>query len=492
MLHKELRAGRIAGPFDHPPFQTFICSPLGARPKKETGKIRIIHDLSYPKGAPNTVNASIPQEHSSVQFLLLDHVVHLVQLQGRGCFLAKTDIQEAYRLVPIHPDSYYLLGFQYGGQFYYDKVLPMGLSPSCAIFEKFSTALQWALSSRTGVDSVSHIIDDFIFVHSSKQLCLHMLNSFTSLCSELGVPIKHSKTVPPSQLIEAHGILIDTVKMQLGLPQDKLQKCISMLHDASSRRKVTLRQLQSLIGNLNFACKAIRPGRAFLRRLIGRTIGVTQPYHKVYLTNQARADIHCWLQFLSHYNGTTLFLDNHWTHSEAINLYSDAASTKGYSVVLGDRWVAGSFPPSWDELHITLKELYPITIALLLWGPELANKKVRFHTDNEACVHIINSQSSRDPQIMALVRLFVQASMAYNILFRATHVPGKQNVIADLLSRFQFQKARQLAPWLQPSPTALPAWLTPDVILQDGQPNWSSPPWLPPHAPPIVGRSPNS
>jgi len=67
MLDKELRAGRIAGPFDQPPFQTFICSPLGARPKKESGKIRMIHDLSYPKGAPNTVNSSIPQEHSSVQ-----------------------------------------------------------------------------------------------------------------------------------------------------------------------------------------------------------------------------------------------------------------------------------------------------------------------------------------------------------------------------------------------------------------------------------------
>jgi len=114
-----------------------------------------------------------------------------------------------------------------------------------------------------------------------------MLKAFTSLCSELGVTIEHSKTVPPSQLIEAHGILIDTVKMQLGLPQDKLQKFNSLLHDASSRRKITLRQLQSLIGNLNFACKAIRPGRAFLRRLIGRTIGVKQPYHKVYLTNQA-------------------------------------------------------------------------------------------------------------------------------------------------------------------------------------------------------------
>jgi len=133
--------------------------------------------------------------------------------------------------------------------------------------------------------------------------------------------------------------------MQLCLPQDKLQKCISLLADASSRRKFTLGQLQSLIGNLNFACKTIRPGRAFLRRLIGRTIGVKQPFHKVYLTNQSLADTQCWFLFLSQYNGTTLFLDNHWTHSEAINLYSDAASTWGYSVILGGQMGGGQFSP---------------------------------------------------------------------------------------------------------------------------------------------------
>jgi len=107
-------------------------------------------------------------------------------------------------------------------------------------------------------------------------------------------------------------------------------------------------------------------------------------------------------------------------------------------------------------------------------------------------VHIIHSQSSRDPLIMTLVRLIVGASMTHNILFRATHVPGKQNVIADLLSRFQSQKARQLAPWLRPNPTALPARFNPESILQDERPNWSSPPWPPPPAPPTVGQSPSS
>lgn len=48
--------------------------------------------------------------------------------------MAKTDIEDAFRIIPIHPSDYHLLGFIWEGQFYYDKCLPMGASSSCQIF----------------------------------------------------------------------------------------------------------------------------------------------------------------------------------------------------------------------------------------------------------------------------------------------------------------------------------------------------------------------
>ena len=48
MVEKEIHLGRIAGPFDYPPFEQFQVSPLSLRPKKEEGKYRLIHDVSYP------------------------------------------------------------------------------------------------------------------------------------------------------------------------------------------------------------------------------------------------------------------------------------------------------------------------------------------------------------------------------------------------------------------------------------------------------------
>ena len=55
--------------------------------------------------------------------------------------MAKTDTDSAYRIIPIHPLDYPLLGFRFQGSYYYDRSLPMDASSSCAILERFSASL---------------------------------------------------------------------------------------------------------------------------------------------------------------------------------------------------------------------------------------------------------------------------------------------------------------------------------------------------------------
>ena len=64
------------------------------------------------------------------------------------------------------------------------------------------------------------------------------------------------------------------------------------------RKKVTLKELQSLIGLLQFACSVVVPGRPFLRRLIDLSIGVKSPWHRISLTKDAKHDLQVWLEFL--------------------------------------------------------------------------------------------------------------------------------------------------------------------------------------------------
>ena len=74
------------------------------------------------------------------------------------------------------------------------------------------------------------------------------------------------KTVGPCTCIQFLGIKIDSVSMEARLPVDKLTKCRALLRSFMGKDKVTLRELQSLVGVLSFACSVIRFARAFLSK----------------------------------------------------------------------------------------------------------------------------------------------------------------------------------------------------------------------------------
>ena len=387
-LEKEWSAGRIAGPFSAPPFSNFVSSPLGVVPKKNPGEFRIIHHLSYPEGL--SVNDSIPEGKSTVHYASIGNAISLIKNIGSGSFLAKTDIKSAFRIIPIHPDDYHLLGMKWNNAFFFDRCLPMGCSSSCAIFEAFSTSLEWVAERRLGASGVLHILDDFLFIANTESKCRSDLNQFIELCQTIGVPIAHEKTEGPATTLQFAGITLDSIKMEARLPEDKLRKCRMLLSEFHKRRKVTLRELQSLLGLLNFTCSVILPGRAFLRRLIDLTKGVHRPHYYIRLTKACRQDMLVWLTFLQEFNGRTFFMEERWLSTSPLTLYTDAAGSKGYGAIFGSHWFYGEWPDSWKSFNITFLELFPIAVALHVWGYQMKDSCVSFYTDNAALVDIIN------------------------------------------------------------------------------------------------------
>ena len=138
---KEIEAGRVVGPFKAPPFPKFRTSPIGIVPKKAPNEFRLIHHLSYPNGL--SVNDSIPDECSSVHYATISDAIHILKKLGAGCNLAKIDIKSAFRIIPVDPLEYPLLYIKWANELYFDRCLAMGLRSSCAIFEKFSSSLEW-------------------------------------------------------------------------------------------------------------------------------------------------------------------------------------------------------------------------------------------------------------------------------------------------------------------------------------------------------------
>ncbi len=103
--------------------------------------------------------------------------------------------------------------------------------------------------------------------------------------------------------------------------------------------------------------------------------------------------------------------------------------------------------------------IFPIVLAMETWGFKLRNHKILFMCDNQAVVYIVNMSSSKDPNIMKLVRRLVLTTLQHNIYFRAKHIPGVSNVISDKLSRFKLQEAFDLAHWLNRTQSQVPAHL---------------------------------
>ena len=126
------------------------------------------------------------------------------------------------------------------------------------------------------------------------------------------------------------GIELDTVLMEGRLPPDKILKCQDLLHEFLSKEKATLRELQSLIGLLNFAVCVVAPGRLFLRRMIDLTIGLSQPFHKPRITREVKDDIHMWLSFLQDFNGRSFFLSDKLQYSLSLHSYTDSCTTIGF------------------------------------------------------------------------------------------------------------------------------------------------------------------
>lgn len=107
-LRKEVALGRMAGPFPMLPIPGLVVSPLGVVSKKEPMKYRLIHHLSFQKGG--SVNDAIDPQMCAVSYTSFDAEFFWVRRYGRGAKMAKTDIKAAFRLLPVHPDSFYLLG----------------------------------------------------------------------------------------------------------------------------------------------------------------------------------------------------------------------------------------------------------------------------------------------------------------------------------------------------------------------------------------------
>ena len=132
----------------------------------------------------------------------------------------------------------------------------MGAASSCKTFETFSTAIEWIAQQKLNIDYIIHLLDDFLLVAPSYDSCTKQLDRFLQFCSAIGLPMAPEKTCGPSSTLSFAGIELDTIALEARLPQEKLHKCIELITTFGRRKKITLKEIQSLIGPYVFCSQA--------------------------------------------------------------------------------------------------------------------------------------------------------------------------------------------------------------------------------------------
>jgi hypothetical protein len=137
-------------------------------------------------------------------------------------------VQSAFRLLPVYPGDFNLLGFKIDSDFFIDNCMPMGCSIRCSTFEKCSTFLNWLTTKESHSENLDHYLDDFFFAgKANSNDCQSLMTAFVNICNKLRVPIADEKTEGRTCVMEYLGLTIDTREMTVKIPDKKMKKTTS-------------------------------------------------------------------------------------------------------------------------------------------------------------------------------------------------------------------------------------------------------------------------
>ena len=121
--------------------------------------------------------------------------------------------------------------------------------------------------------------------------CLENAMIMHLACKRVGLLVEPEKDEGPATTLSFVSIELDSVAMKVRLPLEKLQRLKEALQMWRGRNVCKKRELLSLIGLLQHACKVVRAGRSLLRRLIDLSTVPKHLDHYVRLNSEATSDI---------------------------------------------------------------------------------------------------------------------------------------------------------------------------------------------------------
>ena len=403
--------------------QPEVCSPLSVVGNAQ-GKLRLVLNLKYLNQFLHVL--SFKYEDLRTAALMFE----------QGEYMFKFDLKSGYHHVNIWPEHYEFLGFRWDRNgvvnYYVFTVLPFGLSTACYLFTKLTRPLIRYWRSR-GLKAIVYLDDGIFAVRGENEAKIESIRVQQDL-EKAGFVVNIEKCMwEPSQRVEWLGFYIDLALGEFSVPTQKILTLKTKLAEAKEARLLPAKQLASLIGKI----VSMSPALGSVTRLMTRSLYATLNSriawcHKVTLTEEALQEIGFWLTEISNFNGQQI-----WPKPSAVRVvYSDASSTGygGYVVEHGNLVATGLWSPEEVENSSTWRELRAVRLVLDSFQSKLKNERVRWFTDNQNVVRIVQYGSRQTTLQTEALGIFA-ACLSNNIRIEPEWIPREENKLADYYSR---------------------------------------------------------
>ncbi len=225
----------------------------------------------------------------------------------------------------------------------------------------------------------------------------------------------------------------------MSILENKLCEVQRLLAEWRWRTVVSCKELESLLGKLHFMSRCMRAGRVMVNHLLQCLRGMPRQGRQE-LTPQARLDIKWWYKFLPEFNGVMVLTLVEVVPEGMLEMDSTMTRAEG---VCGDSYFTVHFPETVLQRaqHIAQLELLAIMLALKLWGNTFHASTLRVKCDNIWVLQALHSGAARDEFMAETLREIAYLLTLTGSVIKAEYIPSKQNVLPDLLSRWDSQEA---------------------------------------------------
>ena len=261
-----------------------------------------------------------------------------------------------------------------------------------------------------------------------------------NILSNIGIRESIEKPQPPEEVATFLGVLFNTLQMIMSMTPDRLIEIKQILGEWKQRKSATLKELQQLLGKLNFLCSTVKVGRVFVSRLIN-TIKTHPVSGKRRVLKELLKDVSWWDRYLTKFDGRVIIPQINWAAPDTIfSMDSCLTGCGGWSK---GEYFHAEFP-DWilrnTDVHINELEALALVIGLKLWIDRISNANILIYCDNKVTVDIVNTGRASNKFTQKCLREICWLTASSNAVVKVVHLESAANRISDALSRWHLSK----------------------------------------------------